>query len=106
MLGWALAVVWRWLRARRAHKALVARRGRRRFRGASSTCSCRTARAATITSTSLPLTSLGILVVDLRDVRGNIFGGDQMSEWTVMDGARRSTFTESPERACMTASLP
>ena len=41
----------------------------------------------------LLLTSLGILVVDLRDIHGNIFGGDQMSEWTVMNGAVRTTFT-------------
>lgn len=40
----------------------------------------------------LLLTVRGILVVDLRDVRGNVFGGDQMDEWTVMDGPRRSTF--------------
>lgn len=40
----------------------------------------------------LLLTARGILVVDLRDVRGNVFGGDQMDEWTVMDGAHRSTF--------------
>jgi Nuclease-related domain len=41
----------------------------------------------------LLLTMRGVVVVDLRDVRGNIFGGDQMAEWTVMDGARRFTFT-------------
>jgi hypothetical protein len=40
----------------------------------------------------LLLTARGILVVDLRDVQGNIFGGDQMAEWTVMDGSRRFTF--------------
>ena len=40
----------------------------------------------------LLLTARGILVVDLRDVQGVIFGGDQMAEWTVMDGARRFTF--------------
>src|ERR1700757_2409782 len=40
----------------------------------------------------LLLTTRGILVVDLRDVKGNIFGGDQMAEWTVMDGPRRFTF--------------
>jgi hypothetical protein len=34
-----------------------------------------------------------VLVVDLRDVQGNIFGGDQMADWTVMDGPRRFTFT-------------
>ena len=36
--------------------------------------------------------------VDLRDVQGNIFGGDQMAEWTVMDGSRRFTFT-NPQSA-------
>lgn len=40
----------------------------------------------------LLLTPQGILVIDLRDVSGNIFGGDQMTEWTVMDGAQRYTF--------------
>jgi hypothetical protein len=46
----------------------------------------------------LLLTTRGILVIDLRDVRGNIFGGDQMAEWTVMDGPRRFTFT-NPQSA-------
>jgi hypothetical protein len=46
----------------------------------------------------LLLTTRGILVVDLRDVQGNIFGGDQMAEWTVMDGPRRTTFT-NPQSA-------
>ncbi|HNR21696.1 MAG TPA: nuclease-related domain-containing protein [Steroidobacteraceae bacterium] len=40
----------------------------------------------------LVLTPRGILVVDLRDVSGNIFGGDQMTDWTVMNGAMRHTF--------------
>jgi len=40
----------------------------------------------------LLLTSRGLLVIDLRDVPGNIFGGDQMTEWTAMEGARRQTF--------------
>jgi hypothetical protein len=31
-------------------------------------------------------------------VKGNIFGGDQMAEWTVMDGPRRFTFT-NPQSA-------
>src|SRR6201993_4557465 len=41
----------------------------------------------------LLLTARGILVVDLRDIQGNIFGGDQMADWTVMDGPRGFTFT-------------
>ena len=46
----------------------------------------------------LLLTSRGVLVIDLRDVRGNIFGGDQMTDWTVMNGASRSTF-QNPQHA-------
>ncbi len=41
----------------------------------------------------LLLTVRGVVVIDLRDVAGNIFGGDQMNEWTVMNGAQRYTFT-------------
>jgi Nuclease-related domain len=41
----------------------------------------------------LLLTLRGVVVIDLRDVAGNIFGGDQMNEWTVMNGAQRYTFT-------------
>jgi hypothetical protein len=40
----------------------------------------------------LLLTARGVIVIDLRDVAGNIFGGDQMSEWTVMHRAQRYTF--------------
>jgi hypothetical protein len=46
----------------------------------------------------LLLTARGILVIDLRDVQGNIFAGDQMNEWTVMDGPRRLTFV-NPQSA-------
>jgi hypothetical protein len=38
------------------------------------------------------LTATGILVIDLRDVPGLIFGGEQMDEWAVMFRNRRSTF--------------
>ena len=40
----------------------------------------------------LLLTARGAVVIDLRDVRGHVFGGDQMSEWTVMNRGVRSTF--------------
>lgn len=46
----------------------------------------------------LLLTARGIVVIDLRDVQGNIFAGDQMNEWTVMDGSRRLTFV-NPQSA-------
>jgi Nuclease-related domain len=38
------------------------------------------------------LTSRGAVIIDLRDLSGNVFGGDQMTDWTLMDGPRRSTF--------------
>jgi hypothetical protein len=40
----------------------------------------------------LLLTPTGLLVVDLRDVQGVIFGSEQMNEWTVMHRERRTTF--------------
>lgn len=46
----------------------------------------------------LLLTSRGIVVIDQREVRGNIFGGDQMTDWTVMAGASRHTF-QNPQHA-------
>jgi len=97
VLGFALALAWRWYRGYRARKAL---------------------RAAVTAGSSehlidmmvpdgmgggfhvdyLLLTLRGVVVIDLRDVKGNIFGGDQMAEWTVMDGAHRFTFT-NPQSA-------
>jgi hypothetical protein len=38
------------------------------------------------------LTSRGVVVIDMRDIAGNVFGGDQMTSWTVMSGVSRSTF--------------
>ncbi len=40
----------------------------------------------------LLLTTRGCVIVDMRDIAGNIFGGDQMTEWTVMHRAQRYTF--------------
>ena len=38
------------------------------------------------------LTSRGVIIIDMRDISGNVFGGDQMTDWTLIEGARRSTF--------------
>ena len=38
------------------------------------------------------LTGMGLIVIDLRDVHGLIFGSEQMTEWTVMQKSRRFTF--------------
>ena len=37
-------------------------------------------------------TASGIVILDVRDVRGALFGGEHLSEWTVMDGHQRRTF--------------
>lgn len=46
----------------------------------------------------LLLTPRGVLILDTRRVGGLIFGGDQMSEWTVMARGRRYTF-DNPQPA-------
>ena len=40
----------------------------------------------------LLLTGRGLVVVDLRDVAGVVFGAEHMHEWTVMSGSKRETF--------------
>jgi len=46
----------------------------------------------------LLLTQRGVLVADLLDLQGAIFGGDQMNEWTAIGKKRRYTFT-NPQHA-------
>lgn len=46
----------------------------------------------------LLLTQRGVLVADLLDHSGAVFGGDQMDEWTVIGKKRRSTFL-NPQHA-------
>lgn len=44
------------------------------------------------------LTENGIMVVDAKDIRGVVFGGDRMHDWTVMDNGRRYTIA-NPQAA-------
>jgi len=97
VLGFVLALVWRWYRRYRARKALRA--------AVTSGCSEHLVDSLVPDGMGgafhvdyLLLTMRGVVVIDLRDVQGNIFGGDQMAEWTVMDGAHRFTFT-NPQSA-------
>ncbi len=39
-----------------------------------------------------------ILLLDIRDLRGNVFGSDVMQDWVVIDGSRWFTFT-NPQHA-------
>jgi hypothetical protein len=41
----------------------------------------------------LLLTARGLLIVDIKDVAGVVFGSDQMEQWTVISNERRFTFT-------------
>jgi len=91
VLGLLLFWAWRWYRQYRARKAL---------HGAVTTGCADHLKDSLVPDGMggsfhvdfLLLTMRGVVVIDLRDVKGNIFGGDQMAEWTVMDGARRFTF--------------
>ena len=40
----------------------------------------------------LLLTARGLLVLDIKKVRGAVFASDRMDDWTVIDGERRFTF--------------
>ncbi len=46
----------------------------------------------------LILTSRGLLILDVKQVEGKVFGGDKMKEWTVMSDMRRYTFS-NPQTA-------
>lgn len=41
----------------------------------------------------LLLTSQGLLVLEVKDVQGTVFGSDKMSDWTVIADDRRYTFS-------------
>ncbi|MCH8336931.1 MAG: NERD domain-containing protein, partial [Proteobacteria bacterium] len=40
----------------------------------------------------LVLTAQGLLIVDVKDVSGAVFGSDKMQDWTVISDDRRFTF--------------
>jgi hypothetical protein len=46
----------------------------------------------------LMLTSQGLLIVDIKDATGTVFGSDKMQEWTVISNERRYTFS-NPQAA-------
>ena len=41
----------------------------------------------------LVLTSQGLLILEIKDVEGAVFGSDKMQDWTVIGANRRYTFT-------------
>lgn len=41
----------------------------------------------------LLLTSQGLLILEIKEVAGTVFGGDKMQDWTVISDERRYTFS-------------
>lgn len=41
----------------------------------------------------LLLTSQGLLILDVKEVQGTVFGGDKLQDWTVITDDRRYTFS-------------
>ena len=41
----------------------------------------------------LLLTSKGLLILEVKDVQGVVFGGDKLQDWTVINDSRRYTFS-------------
>ena len=41
----------------------------------------------------LLLTSQGLLILEIKDVQGTVFGSDKMQDWTVISDERRFTFS-------------
>jgi hypothetical protein len=41
----------------------------------------------------LVLTAAGLLIVDIKEVQGNVFGSDKMDQWTVISEDKRFTFS-------------
>jgi len=41
----------------------------------------------------LLLTAQGLLVLEVKDVQGTVFGGDKLQDWTVINDERRYTFS-------------
>lgn len=102
MAGGAVAIAllllfWRWYRRRRARLALRAAVIAGAFEHLQDVL-VPDGQGALLHVDFLLLTSRGAVVVDLRDVSGNIFGGDQMTDWTVMERRARYTFA-NPQAA-------
>jgi Nuclease-related domain len=92
-----LLFVWRWYRRRRAQRALLVAMTAGAYEYLRNVL-LPDGQGTPLHIDFLLLTARGIVVVDLRNIRGNVFGGDQMNEWTVMDGRIRYTFV-NPQAA-------
>jgi Nuclease-related domain len=92
VLVFLLLVFWRWYRRRRARAQLLAAVTGGAFEYHRDVL-LPDGQGGVLHVDFLLLTARGCVVVDMRDIAGNIFGGDQMNEWTVMHRDQRYTFT-------------
>jgi hypothetical protein len=86
-----LLLFWRWYRRRRKRAALLAAVTGGAFEYHRDVL-VPDGQGGSLHIDFLLLTARGCVVIDMRDIAGNIFGGDQMNEWTVMHRAQRYTF--------------
>jgi Nuclease-related domain len=86
-----LLLVWRWYRRHRVRAGLLAT-----VTGGAYEYLCDIlvpdGQGGSLHIDFLLLTTRGCVVLDMRNIAGNIFGGDQMTAWTVMHRALRYTF--------------
>jgi hypothetical protein len=86
-----LGFAWRWYRRRRARAELLRTVTGGAFEYLQDVL-VPDGQGASLHVDFLLLTVRGCIVIDMRDIAGNIFGGDQMNEWTVMHRDQRYTF--------------
>jgi len=86
-----LGLGWRWYRRRRARAELLRTVTGGAFEHLQDVL-VPDGQGAALHVDFLLLTVRGCIVIDMRDIAGNIFGGDQMNEWTVMHRDQRYTF--------------
>lgn len=85
-----LLLLWRWYRRRRARAALLAAVTGGAFEYLRDVL-VPDGQGGSLHADFLLLTARGCIVVDMRNIAGNIFGGDQMTAWTVMHREQRYT---------------
>ena len=86
-----LLLLWRWYRRRRARAALLATVTGGAYDYLRDVL-VPDGQGGSLHIDFLLLTTRGCIVIDMRNIAGNIFGGDQMTAWTVMHRALRYTF--------------
>ncbi|MFW2404549.1 MAG: nuclease-related domain-containing protein [Gammaproteobacteria bacterium] len=83
-----ILVIWRW-RSRRSIKTRLERSGVELL----SNILIPNGDGGEIHVEHVLLTRSGVVVIEIKDVEGNVFGSDSMQDWTVISDKRRFTFS-------------